>query len=100
MKFEAYADLCGMGDYMEAAEADLWPVLNASFIQDAAQACRALCALLMAKCDGKALSIVTLHERSHGPEAWRQLKLEYEGRQGRRVAAMLRGVVKPGPSNF
>ena len=90
VKFEAYCDLVGLGDYMESAEQCPDPVENSAMLEHAEKASKALHALLVCKCDGKALSIVTLQPRRHGMEAWRQIKLEYEGRQGSRIAAMLR----------
>ena len=37
-------------------------------------------ALLITKCEGKALSLVSLAPRRHGFEAWRVLKEKYEGK--------------------
>ena len=41
---------------------------------------RQLYAILVVKLDGKALGIVQLVGKGEGLEAWRQLKLEYEGK--------------------
>ena len=49
----------------------------------------------MAKLDGKALGIVQVVGKGEGLEAWRQLKLEYEGKTGNRQAALLRGILNP-----
>ena len=43
----------------------------------------------------KALGIVQLVNKGEGLEAWRQLKLEYEGKTGNRQAALLRGILNP-----
>ena len=43
---------------------------------------RQLYAILLVKLEGKALGIVQLVNKSEGLEAWRQLKLEYEGKSG------------------
>ena len=47
-------------------------------------------AILVVKLDGKALGIFQLMKKREGLEAWRQLKLEYEGKSGNRQAALLR----------
>ena len=89
IKFEAYTDLLGMSDYMDDAELQVHSIDNDLLTtQEALNCSKALYALLIAKCEGKALGIVTLVQRRHGLEAWRLLKAEYEGRQGSRVAAM------------
>ena len=49
----------------------------------------------MAKLEGKALGIGQLVNKGDGLEAWRQLKLEYEGKSGNRQAALLRGILNP-----
>ena len=94
-KFEAYADLTGVGNYLEAAEAETDFISNGRMTEDPLAASTTLYALLVTKTDGKALSLVTLVPRRHGLEAWRVLKGEYEGRGGNRVAALLRGVLNP-----
>ena len=43
----------------------------------------------------KALGIGQLVGKGEGLEAWRQLKLEYEGKSGNRQAALLRGILNP-----
>ena len=47
------------------------------------------------KLEGKALGFVQLVSKGEGLEAWRQLKLEYEGKSGNRQAALLRGILNP-----
>ena len=54
-------------------------------------------AILVVKLEGKALGIVQLIDKGEGLEAWRQLKLEYEGKSGNRQAALLRGILNPRP---
>ena len=44
---------------------------------------------------GKALGIVQLVGKGEGLEAWRQLKVEYEGKSGNRQAALLRRLLNP-----
>ena len=96
IKLEAYTDLLGMSDYMDDAELQVHPIDNDLLsTQEALDCSKALYSLLVAKCEGKALGIVTLVQRRYGPEAWRLLKAEYEGRQGSHVAAMLRGILNP-----
>ena len=43
----------------------------------------------------KALGIVQLVNKGEGLEAWRQLKLEHDGKSGNRQAALLRGILNP-----
>ena len=43
---------------------------------------RQLYAILVVKLEGNALGIVQLVGKGEGLEAWRQLKLEYEGKSG------------------
>ena len=52
-------------------------------------------ALPITKCEGKALSLVSLAPRRHGFEAWRVLKEEYEGKGGHLTAVLLRGILNP-----
>ena len=52
-------------------------------------------ALLITKCEGKALSLVSLFFRRFGLEAWRVLKEEYEGNGGNRTAALAKGILDP-----
>ena len=56
---------------------------------------RQLYAILVVKLEGKALGIVQLVNKGEGLEAWRQLKLECEGKSGNRQAALLRGILNP-----
>ena len=51
--------------------------------------------LAVTKCEGEALALVSLVPESHGFEAWRVLKDEYEGKGGNRMAALLRGILNP-----
>ena len=52
-------------------------------------------ALLITKCEGKALSLVSLAPRRHGFEAWRVLKEEYEGIGGHLTEVLFRGILNP-----
>ena len=56
---------------------------------------RQLYATLAVKFEGKAIGIVQLVNKGEGLEAWRQLKLEYEGKSGNRQAALLRVILNP-----
>ena len=49
----------------------------------------------MVKLEGKALGIAQLVNKGEGLEAWRQLKLEYDGKSGNRQPALLRGILNP-----
>ena len=95
LKFEAYGHLVGLGPIMEGAAASADPI-DVDVLTDAqALAARNLYALLISKCDGRALSVVALVASKNGAEAWRRLKAEYEGHGGARIAAMLRGILNP-----
>ena len=56
---------------------------------------RQVYAVLVVKLEGKAPGIVQLVNKGEGLEAWRQLKLEYEGKSGNRQAALMRGILNP-----
>jgi hypothetical protein len=97
LKFEAYTDLLGIGGYMDAAENEINRIGNATpSNQDAVNCSKALYALLIVKCEGNALGILTLVPQRYRLEAWRLLDGEYEGKQGSRIAAMLREILYPG----
>ena len=49
----------------------------------------------MVKLEGKAPGIVQLVNKGEGLEAWRQKKLEYEGKSGNRQAALMRRILNP-----
>ena len=49
--------------------------------------------VLVAKLEGKALGSVQLVLKGAGVEAWRQLKVEHEGKSGNRQAAFLRSIL-------
>ena len=51
----------------------------------------------MVKLEGKVLGLVQLVGKGEVLEAWRQLKLEYEGKSGNRQIALLRGTLNPRP---
>ena len=79
LKFEAWSELVGWGRQLDAAAASTLPMY----------------AILVVKLEGKALGIVQLVNKGEGLEAWRQLKLECEGKSGNRQAALLRGILNP-----
>ena len=56
---------------------------------------RQMYAILVVKLEGKAPGIVQLVNKGEGLEAWRQKKLEYEGKSGNRQAALMRGISQP-----
>ena len=95
MKFEAYAHLVGLGPGMETAAENDGHIDLDTLNAEALVQSRNLYALLIGKCDGRALSIISLVPRKNGYEAWRMLKKEYEGTGGARSAAILRGILNP-----
>ena len=70
MKFEAYADLANMGTHLDVTAE------QSSFISHDLLICKTVHALLITKCEGNALSLVSVVLRRHGLEAWRVLKQE------------------------
>ena len=83
-KFEAWSELVGWGRQLDAASQSAHPIVNTTLEQDVQTISRQLYAILVVKFDGKALGIVQLVGKGEGLEAWRQLKLEYEGKSGKR----------------
>ena len=95
LKFEAWSELFGWGRQLDAAAASTLPIVNTTLETEVQTISRQLCAILVVKLEGKALGIVQLVNKGKGLEAWRQLKLEYEGKSGNRQAALLRGILNP-----
>ncbi len=70
IKFEAYCDLVGFGAQMETAAGFAGPLPLSIFGPGSTDIARALFALLISKCQGKALGLIMLGERHNGLEAW------------------------------
>ena len=95
MKFEAYADFANMVTHLDfAAEQSLF-VRRDGLDDNSLLISKAVHALLITKCEGKARSLVSPAPRRHGFEAWRVLKEEYEGKGGNRTAVLWRGILNP-----
>ena len=90
LKFEAWSALVGWGRQLDAAAAPTLQIVNTTLEAEVQTISRQLYAILVVKLEGKALGIVQLVGKREGLEAWRQLKLEYEGKSGNRQAALLR----------
>ena len=84
-----------LGRQLDAAAAPALPIVNTTREAEVQTISRQLYAILVVKLEGKALGIVQLVNKGEGLEAWRQLKLEYEGKSGNRQAALLRGILNP-----
>ena len=82
----AWSELVGWGRQLDAAAASTLPIVNTTLEAEVQTISRQL---------GKALGIVQLVNKSERLEAWRQLKLEYEGKFVNRQAALLRGFLNP-----
>ena len=95
MKFEAYADLANMGAHLDVAAGQTSFIKHDGPDANSVTPCRTVHALLITKCEGKALSLVSLVPRRFGLEAWRVLKEKYDGKGGNRTAALLRGFLNP-----
>ena len=92
---EAWIELVGWGRQLDAAAASTLPIINTTLKREVQTMSRQLYAILVVKIEGKALGIVQLVKKGEGLEAWREMKLEYEGKSGNRRAPLLRGIVKP-----
>ena len=95
LKFEAWSELVGWGRQLDAAAASTLPIVTTTLETEVQTISRQLYAILVVKLEGKALGIVQLVNKGEGLEAWRQLKLEYEGKPGNRQAELLRGILNP-----
>ena len=69
--------------------------MNTTLEKEVQTISKQLFAIFVVKLDGKALGIVQLVGKGEGLEAWRQLKLQHEGKSGNRQAALLREIVNP-----
>ena len=94
MKFEAYADLATMGTPLVVAAEQTSFIKHDGVEENSQMISRTVRALLITKCEGKVLSLVSLVFGRHGLEAWQVLKEECEGKVGFR-AALLRGILNP-----
>ena len=97
LKFEAWSELVGCGQNLDVASQSTHPIANSTLQVEVQSISRPLYAILVVKLEGKALGIVQLVAKGVGLEAWRQLKLEYEGKSGNRQAALLRRILNPRP---
>ena len=95
MKFEAFADLANMGAHLDVAAGQTSFIKLGGPDANSVTPCRTVHALLITKCEGKALSLGSLIPQRFGMEAWRVLKEKYEGKGGNRTAALLRGFFNP-----
>ena len=85
----------GWGRQLDAAAACTLPIVNTTIDAEVQTISRQVYAILVVTPEGKALGIVQLVGKGEGSEAWRQLKLEYEGKSGNRQAVLLRGILNP-----
>ena len=95
LKFEAWSELVGWGQHLDVASQSTHPIVNSTLHVEVQSISRQLYAILVVKLEGKALGIVQLVTKGEGLEAWRQLKLEYEGKSGNRQAALLWRILNP-----
>ena len=69
LKFEAYCHLAGLGDVMEAATSSLIAIVMEELGEEAQTKSKNLYALLVSKCDGRALALISLTKGKNGFEA-------------------------------
>ena len=81
VKFEAYADLAKMGAHLDVAAEQLSFITHDGLDTNSVTISKTVHTLLITKCQGKALSLVSLVPRRFGLEARRVLKVEYEGKK-------------------
>ena len=84
-----------MGAHLDVAAEQTSFIKHGGLEANGVTICSTVHALLITKCEGKALSQVSLVPRRFGLEAWRTLKEKYEGKDGNRRAALLRGFLNP-----
>ena len=84
-----------MGAHLDVAAEQTSFITNDGLDANSVTISKTVHTLLITRCEGKALSLVTLGPRRFGLEAWRVLKEECEGRSGNRTAARLRGILNP-----
>ena len=95
LKFEVWSALVGWGRQLDPASQCAHAIVNTTLEKAVQTNSTQLYAILVVKLERKALGIVQLVGKGDGLEAWRQLKLEYEGKSGNRQAALLRGILNP-----
>jgi hypothetical protein len=95
LRFEAYTGLLGFEDAMSTAANMQQPVRIDEMNEESLEISKALWYLLVSYTDGKSIGVVRLAGKHNGLEAWRALKLEFEGNQGGRFTAMLRLILNP-----
>ena len=90
MKFEAYADLVNMGTHLDFAAEQSSFIRHDGLDDNSLLISKTVRALYITKCEGKALSLVSLVPRRQDFEAWRVFKEEYDCKCGNRTAAFSR----------
>ncbi len=95
LRFEAYTGLLGFEDAMSIAANMQQPVRIDEMNAESLEISKALWYLLVSYTDGKSIGVVRLAGKHNGLEAWRSLKLEFEGKQGGRFTAMLHFILNP-----
>ena len=94
-RFGAYAELVGWTRVLEVAEVQTAPISMVGASLEAIRLGKIIYAVLLAKTEGKAFSIVHFTTRRAGAEAWRLLRAEYARSSGARLGNMVREVVCP-----
>ena len=74
MKFEAYADLANMGTHLDVAAEQSSFIRHDGLDDKSLLISKTFHALLITKCEGKALSLISLVPRRCGFEAWHSSK--------------------------
>ena len=74
MKFEAYADLASLEVHPDVAAEQTSFITHDALDANSVTMSKTVHALLITKCEGKALSLVSLVPRRFGLEAWRVVK--------------------------
>ena len=90
---EACADLANMGSHLDVAAEQTSFITHDCLDANSVTITKTVHAKLIRKCEGKALSLVSLVPRRFGLEAWRVLKEEYEGNGGNRTAALFERIL-------
>ena len=84
-----------MGAHLDVAAEQTFFITHDGLDANSVTISKTVHVLFITKCEGKALSLVSLVLRCFGLEGWRVLKEECEGKGGNRSAALLRGILNP-----
>ena len=95
LKFEAWRELVGWERHLGVASQSTHPIVNTTLEAVLQTISRQLYAIFVVTLDEKVLGIVQLVGKGEGLEAWRRLKLEYEGKSVKETSCVVAGNSQP-----